>query len=158
MKQLQSCCKYIAEVIQTIDNSFVIPDLFNSYSVLRIENFWSEEIVQKWIEAGYREKYLQLDVLPNETNLSTFLNTIIQIERKSDLFDENTNNLFKSYIKGTLRYLPQNNRLFEQFRSFLNDRIGMTDENILEFEIKCSEFDIDSKIDLLAPKENNTYD
>lgn len=157
VNQLQSCCKYIAEVISKIDNTFKIPDLFKYYSDIRTEKFWSEKDVEKWITEGYREKYLQLDVLPDTTNLSTFLNSIIQIERKSDLFDENTDNLFKNYIKGTLRNLPQNNRLFEQFRSFINDRVGITDENILEFGVKCTEFDIDSKIDLLAPKENNTY-
>ena len=114
--------------------------------------------MQKWIEEGYREKYLQLDVLPNKTNLGTFLNSIIKNESKSDLFDENTKKIFKSYIEGTLINLPQNNPLFEQFRSFLNARIGMTNENILEFGVKCAEFDIDSKVDLLSPNENNTYD
>lgn len=158
VNQLQSCCKYIVKVISKIDNTFEISDLFNSYSDITIEKFWSEEVVKEWIAKGYREKYLQLDVLPDTTNLSTFLNTIIHIERKSDLFDDRTNNVFGNYIKGTLRDLPRHNRLFEQFRSFINDRIKLTDENILEFGVKCTEFDIDSKIDLLSPTKNNKYD
>lgn len=57
----KGCCKLIAEVIRSVNPSFIIPqELQNAKAVLE-EPFWTKVKAEKWAKEKYREQYLGID-------------------------------------------------------------------------------------------------
>ncbi len=52
------CLSYIAKIINSIDNSFIVPSDLISADLLKEEKMWDIVQAQKWEKDHYREKYL----------------------------------------------------------------------------------------------------
>ncbi|MDC1199844.1 tetratricopeptide repeat protein, partial [Flavobacteriaceae bacterium] len=75
--QEKECLKFIANVVNSIDNSFDIPSDFELIKNVKNEDLWNTIQAQKWEKERYRETYLnhtfvidnnQKDFFKNETN------------------------------------------------------------------------------------------
>lgn len=58
---IKGCCKFIAEVIKSVNDAFIIPqELLNIPTVLE-EPFWTKVQSEKWAKEKYRENYLGIE-------------------------------------------------------------------------------------------------
>lgn len=53
----ESCCKFIAEVINSLNDSINISEEFNGISDVDVEAFWTAEKAEEWIKNRERENY-----------------------------------------------------------------------------------------------------
>lgn len=54
----KGCCRHIAEVINSVNDKFSIPQELQKYPTIQEEQFWTKVKAEKWAKENYREKYL----------------------------------------------------------------------------------------------------
>ena len=57
-KNPESCCRFIADVIKSINPKYNLQDHLNNVSKINPIQQWTEEVAKKWSVEKYREKYL----------------------------------------------------------------------------------------------------
>jgi len=55
----KGCCKFISDVIQSINYKFTIPQELQKVNNIQNEPFWSKNQAEKWADERYRESYLK---------------------------------------------------------------------------------------------------
>ena len=80
----ESCLKFIAEVINSIDPQFKIPQKLQAADDLSAEEFWSILQAQKWERENYREKYLNHTFSPIEEKEETVERDFDEAERAEE--------------------------------------------------------------------------
>ncbi len=53
------CCRYIAEVIDSVNPKFTIPQQLIEIPIVNEEPFWTKLQAEKWAQENYRENYLE---------------------------------------------------------------------------------------------------
>ena len=56
-----SCCRFIADVLKSINSKYVAPENLSKYEKLTPLRQWTKEEAEKWSLERYREKYLGID-------------------------------------------------------------------------------------------------
>jgi uncharacterized protein (TIGR02145 family) len=57
-KQEESCLKYIAELIKSIDNAYAPPEYLSNADVNSNKELWDEALAKQWENENFREEYL----------------------------------------------------------------------------------------------------
>lgn len=61
VKETLSCCKFIAEVVASVNTNFIIDENLKSVKNLNPIKQWSKEQAKQWSKENYREKYLKIE-------------------------------------------------------------------------------------------------
>lgn len=72
-KEAESCCKFIADVLRSINPNYIIPEPLAKYRKIEPLRQWTKEESEKWSTERYREKYLGIESFgtTKENNLLT---------------------------------------------------------------------------------------
>ncbi len=54
----KGCCRFIAQVIQSVNSKFLIPQDLQNLPIVQEEAFWTKAKAEKWARDNYRENYL----------------------------------------------------------------------------------------------------
>ena len=57
-ENIKGCCRYIAEVIKSVNEKFSIPQELQNIPIIKEEQFWTKVKAERWAKENYREKYL----------------------------------------------------------------------------------------------------
>lgn len=59
-QQPDACCKFIAQILKSIDSQFTIPESLQATEKITPIEQWTEEQAKQWSLEKYREKYLEI--------------------------------------------------------------------------------------------------
>lgn len=90
----KGCCRLIAEVIKSVNTSFIIPQELQNVPIVLEEMFWTKVKSEKWEKDKYREKYL--GIYPNG-----FKEAIKVIADTSNLFQNDTEKEAEAKVNST---------------------------------------------------------
>lgn len=57
-REPESCCKFIADVLKSINPVYIIPDSLTNYHEVKLTRRWTKDQSEQWSAEKYREKYL----------------------------------------------------------------------------------------------------
>lgn len=60
-KNLEGCCKFLFNVIRSIDEKYSVPNKLESVDDLELIPQWTAEQAREWAKMKYREQYLNID-------------------------------------------------------------------------------------------------
>jgi hypothetical protein len=117
-----SCCKFIADVIKSINPMYEIPDRLLNYRQVKSIKQWTKEEAQKWSIERYREDYLGIDSfgltsVVKELDLieETELGDIIENKVEDDIFISSESQSNAPISKLEKIYTALNSRKFLSF-------------------------------------------
>lgn len=76
VKNTLGCCKFIAEVVASVNPNFSINESLKSAQNLNLIKQWSKEDAIQWAKENYREKYLNIVSFTEHENRSILTNLI----------------------------------------------------------------------------------
>jgi hypothetical protein len=78
------CCRFIADVISSIDHNFETPIDILSHNKVTSENFWTKVQAEKWAKEKYRENYLGLTTIVEHQKVHIDTSNIVQNESERE--------------------------------------------------------------------------
>lgn len=87
-----SCCRFIADVLKSINPNYYTPENLEKYSNVKTVRQWTKEEAEQWSEEKYREKYLGIKsfgLTENSLNLSGLEETELGNRIEEQVEDDN---------------------------------------------------------------------
>ncbi len=109
----KGCCRFIAEVIKSLNSKFVIPQELQNAPIVLEESLWDKVQAEKWQKDMFREKYLGLYPNGFTANQKTIVDSdnLFQNSTEKDVEEKVSSTPFATQpIKGTINEINKHHR------------------------------------------------